>query len=233
MAAILRKSSIVASLLFSLLPMQAFAACGGAASSAALTSFNDDPAAWLSANAKIADLGSHVEAIAAAAVNANDPHFGKALNAMLARASADEGTAIGTAIAALGSACSDPRDPNDTADKQYISANIAPNLLANSNATAAYAKANGSETASGGLWRRGRRRPGWWLGRWPHRRRRRRCRRRDRNNRIRERWLFERRNDQCAHRRHHHVRVAADDIRRQRRSDCKSALIRIFSQAPN
>ena len=150
MAAILRKSSIVASLLFSLLPMQAFAACGGAASSAALTSFNDDPAAWLSANAKIADLGSHVEAIAAAAVNAKDPHFGKALNAMLARASADEGTAIGTAIAALGSACSDPRDPNDTADKQYISANIAPNLLANSNANAAYAKANGSETASGG-----------------------------------------------------------------------------------
>lgn len=151
MATILHKSSIVASLLFSLLPMQAFAACGGAASSAALTSFNDDPAAWLSANAKSADLGSHVEAIAAAAVNAKDPHFGKALNAMLARASADEGTAIGTAIAALGSACSDPRDPNDTADKQYISANIAPNLLANSNANAAYAKANNSETASSGL----------------------------------------------------------------------------------
>src|SRR6185437_8085604 len=96
------------------------------------------------------DLGSHVEAIAAAAVNAKDPHFGKALNAMLARASADQGTAIGTAIASLGSACSDPRDPNDTADKQYISANIAPNLLANSNANAAYAKANNSETASGG-----------------------------------------------------------------------------------
>lgn len=150
MPAVSSKSSIVASLLFSFLSAHAFAACGGAATSAALSSFDNDPAAWLSTNAKTTDLVAHVEAIAAAAVNAKDPHFGKALNAMLARASADRGTAIGTAIAALGNACSDPRDPNDTADKQYISANIAPNLLANSNANAAYAKANGSETASGG-----------------------------------------------------------------------------------
>jgi hypothetical protein len=50
----------------------------------------------------------------------------------------------------LGISCSDPRDPNDTVDKQYININIIPNLRANANANAAYAEANGSDSAAGG-----------------------------------------------------------------------------------
>lgn len=145
------RACLIASLLLSVSSTYTFAACGGAASSAALSSFKDNPGAWLAANGKAADLGANVKALAAAAVNAKDPHFGKALNVMLGRASADQGTTIGTALAALGSTCSDPRDPNDTADKQYISSHIAPNLLANANANTAYSEANNSENGSDGM----------------------------------------------------------------------------------
>lgn len=144
------KSYVVASLLFSISATHAFAACAGAESPAALSSFDDNPAAWLTINGKASDLGPKVRALSAAAVNSKDTHFGKALNAMLGRASADQGTAIGTALGTLSNSCSDPRDPNDITDKQYISLNIAPNLLANGNANAAYAEANGSDSDSGG-----------------------------------------------------------------------------------
>ena len=143
------KTYVLVSLLFSILSAHALAACAGAASPAALSSFEDNPAAWLTANGKSGDLGPDVSALAAAAVNSKDRHFGKALNAMLGRASADQGTAVGTALGTLGSSCSDPRDPNDTADKQYIALHIIPNLRANGNANAAYAEANGSGRTAG------------------------------------------------------------------------------------
>lgn len=143
-----RKGYVIASLFLLLAPSVGHATCSGAAAPIALGNFESNPAAWLTANGKSPDLGAQVAALAAAAVNGKDKGFGAALSALLGSASADQGALIGTALGTLGNTCADPKDPNDIADKQYISTNIAPNLLANANANMAYGQASGAQTAA-------------------------------------------------------------------------------------
>lgn len=143
-----RKGYVLVSLLLLLAPSVGHATCSGAAAPIALQNFESNPAAWLAVNGKSPDLGAQVAALAAAAVNSKDSGFGAALSALLGSASADQGTIIGTALGTFGNTCSDVKDPNDVADKQYISTNIAPNLLANANANMAYGQASGLQTAA-------------------------------------------------------------------------------------
>lgn len=139
---------VVASLLALLAPSAGYAACSGAASPAALHEFESNPAAWLNANGGSPDIGALVESLAAAATDDKSKGFGAALSTLLGDASASQGTAIGAALASLVNSCTDPRDPADIGDKQYISANIIPNLLANANANTAYGQASGDQTAA-------------------------------------------------------------------------------------
>lgn len=144
----LRTLSITGCLFAFSLP--AHAVCTGAATPAALDEFKKDPGGWIVANGASKDLGIRALAVAATAVNVNDPDYGKGLGTMLGQASSDQGRAIGTAISGLERSCSDPKDPADIADKRYISLNILPNLLSNLSANVAYGEGSGPETTSTG-----------------------------------------------------------------------------------
>lgn len=126
----------------------AFALCSGAASPIALDSFNEAPLGWLDTNKGKGDIGAKAQALAAAATNSNNSDFGKSLAAVLGSASGDDGAAIGSALGGLVKTCSDPKDPGDRADKQYITSNIERNLLTNTAANAAYGQQGGPETAA-------------------------------------------------------------------------------------
>jgi hypothetical protein len=131
-------------------PNSAYAVCSGGSSPIALQSFEKDPAAWLAANGNASDLGAQIAALAAAATNEKDKGFGSALNSLLGNASGDQGTATGRALGTLNNSCTDPRGPADAGDKQYIAANIAPNVRSNANANLAYGEASGPQTAATG-----------------------------------------------------------------------------------
>lgn len=130
--------------------LPAHAICTGAATPAALEAFEKDPGGWIMANGASQDLGIRALAVAATAVNRNDPDYGKGLGTMLGQASSDQGRVIGTAISGLERSCTDPKDPADIADKRYISLNILPNLLSNLSANVAYGEGSGPETTSTG-----------------------------------------------------------------------------------
>ncbi len=144
------KSYMATGVILALTPASAYAVCSGASSPLALQSFEKDLAAWLAANGKATDLGAQVAALAAAATNSQDKAFGPSLSTLLGGASADQGTAIGTALGSLNNSCTDPKDPADAADKQFIAANIAPNVRSNANANLAFGEASGPQTAATG-----------------------------------------------------------------------------------
>ena len=128
----------------------AVAVCTPAAPGPALATFIKDPAGWIATYGKSPELASSSLVIAAAAVNVNDPNYGKALSMMLGAASSDQGRIIGHALSALEGSCSDLKDPADIADKKYISLNILPNLLSNLSANVAYGEGSGPESTSTG-----------------------------------------------------------------------------------
>lgn len=128
----------------------AWATCAPSAPTPALQAFLADPAGWIGSYGKAQDLGSVATVLAAAAVNAKDAQFGKALGTMLGAASSDQGRIIGHALSGLAETCSDPKDPADVADKKYISLNILPNLLSNLSANVAYGQGTGPESTSTG-----------------------------------------------------------------------------------
>lgn len=132
------------------LSLPAHAICSGAATPEALDDFKKYPGGWIAVNGTSSDLGIRALALAATAVNVNDPDYGKGLGVMLGQASSDQGRTIGTAISGLERSCSDPKDPADIADKRYISLNILPNLLSNLSANVAYGEGSGPETTSTG-----------------------------------------------------------------------------------
>jgi hypothetical protein len=145
----IRKLALGSALLVSSV-MPVFATCAPATSPESLQEFNNDPAAWLQANGSADDIGARVTALAAAAVNGKDANFGSKLSAMLGGASADQGRKMGNSLGSLVYSCTNPQDPANAADKQYISDNIAPNVRSNVAANAAYGLAGGAQTGAVG-----------------------------------------------------------------------------------
>ena len=120
------------------LPSQGFARCLGAATPEALAAFENDPAAFIRVHGTARDIGAQLAALASTAVNLRDSKFGKNLGLALGMASADQGRAIGAALANIGRTCTDALDPADRADKEYLATEIVANIATNQAASTAY-----------------------------------------------------------------------------------------------
>ena len=134
---------------FLLCDSQAIAMCEKPAAPAAFSAFERDPAGWAQANKGKASVADGVKAFAASAVNSNDTAFSKALSTALGIFGADDGRAIGAALATLTKSCGNSQDGNQQ-DLLFIAQYIEPSIPSNEAANSEYGKNKGSRTASTG-----------------------------------------------------------------------------------
>ncbi len=144
----LRISAAVA--LLTLACASARAECPASASKSDLQSFNADPVKWIRDRKGSPDVGANARSLAAAAVNARDPAFGRSLSAVLGHASGSDGQAIGRALGGLGTSCGSPSQAEDQGDKLYIADDIVRAVAANTEASQGFGSGEPQSAATGG-----------------------------------------------------------------------------------